>query len=84
MTSIKRRFNYIKHKNPYWSSWTCFAQTIYGKNFSKDSVRRYFSTLVDKTNYENSDKQKLLNYLYLLTKDICCGQPQLGVKMPQE
>ncbi len=70
MRSIKRRFEYIQRKNPFWSSFTCFANTVRGKKFSRDRIRRYFNKLVDKEEYAKDEKGQILKYLYDLTKDM--------------
>lgn len=69
MRSIERRFSYVKKKNPYWSTFTCFAHTIRGKNFSKDRIKRFFKKLVNKKDYEKDDKRQILKYLYDITRD---------------
>ena len=69
MRSIKRRFEYVQKKNPYWSTFTCFAHTVRGKKFSKDRIRRFFKKLVDKKDYEKNEKGQILKYLYDITKD---------------
>ena len=69
MRSIERRFEYIQKRNPYWSSFTCFANTIRGQKFSEDRIRRYFNELVDKEDYAKNEKGQILNYLYEITKD---------------
>lgn len=70
MRSIKRRFNYVQKKNPYWSTFTCFANTVRGKNFSKDRIKRFFNILVDKADYEKNEKSQIMKYLYESTKDL--------------
>lgn len=70
MRSIERKFNYIRREHPSWSTWTCFTKAIHGRNFSKDKIKRWFNELVDKNDYEEKDKMKLLKYLYEINKDI--------------
>lgn len=69
MRSIEKRFKQREESNPCWSTWTCFANSIKGQNFSKDKIRRHFNVLVDKNDYEKKDKIQLLKYLYKLTRD---------------
>ena len=69
MRSIERRFKYVQRKNPFWSSFTCFANTVRGKKFSRDRIRRYFNELVDKEEYAKNEKGQILKYLYETTKD---------------
>ena len=68
MRSIERRFKHRQKKNPYWSSWVCFAEAINEQNFKKDAIREKFNKLVNITNYEKKDKMQLLKYLYWLSK----------------
>lgn len=70
MKAIKRRFNMVQSKQPYWSSWTCFAMTVFGQNFNKQTIHRWFHKLVDKDDYDWRDKGPLLRYLCYLTKDV--------------
>ena len=68
MKSIKRRFNNIEKKNPYWRSYICFAEAMKGQDFSGQTIRRWFNKLVDKNDYAKSDKKAILNHLDTLTK----------------
>ena len=67
MKSIERRFNNILKKNPYWSSYICFAEAIKAQNFSDQTMRHWFNKLVDKDDYDKSDKKALLSFLDGLT-----------------
>lgn len=68
MRSIKRRFENIARKNPLLSSYVCFAETIRGQNFSRSILHRWFSRLVEKDDYERSEKKSILFYLESLSK----------------
>lgn len=67
MRSIERKFNNIQEKKPFWSSYICFAETISNSNFSKDLIRRWFNKLVDRDDYAQEEKRRVLNYLYTLS-----------------
>ncbi len=69
MRSIERRFKYVQRKNPYWSSFTCFANTVRGKKYSKDRIKRYFNKLVDKEEYAKDEKKQIMKYLFDINKD---------------
>jgi hypothetical protein len=69
MRSVEHRFKYIQRMKPEWSTWTCFAKTVQGRNFSKETIREHFNALVDKNEYVRKEKSGLLKYLYTLTKD---------------
>ncbi len=68
MRSIQRRFNNLQHKYPLLSSYTNFIRAIRGNNFSKDTISRWFNILVDKNDYENSDKKLILKHIEKLSK----------------
>ena len=70
MRSIERKFNYTQRKNPHWSTFTCFANTVRGKKFSKDRIRRFFKKLVNKEEYAENEKGQILRYLYDITRDM--------------
>ena len=57
MKSIERRFKNIEEKNPFWSSYICFAEAIQGQRFSKQTVHRWFQKLVDKDDYAKKKKK---------------------------
>lgn len=63
MKSIQRRFNRIVEKNPNWSSYVCFAETVKGKKFSKDMLHRWFHKLVNKEEYARNEKTGILTQL---------------------
>lgn len=63
MRSIERRFNNITERNPFWSSYICFAEAIKGQKFSKQMIHRWFSKLVAKDDYDNKDKKDILAHL---------------------
>lgn len=67
MRSVERNFRYFQRKNPGWSTWVCFAETVHGRCFSKDTIRRLFNQLVDKDDYIREEKMQLLKYLYELS-----------------
>ena len=70
MKSIERRFNNITEGNPYWSSFTCFAEAIKGQKFSKQTIHRWFPKLVDKNDYARSEKRTILAHLDILSNSI--------------
>jgi hypothetical protein len=58
MKSVKRIFNKMKSENPYWSDYTCFAEAVYGRKFSKKTIIRNFNSLVNKE--EDKDVKKAI------------------------
>ncbi len=67
MKSIQRRFDDISNKNPYWSSYICFAEAIKQQKFNKESIQIWFNKLVNKDDYDKKDKKTLLDQLYILS-----------------
>ncbi len=63
MKSIERRFVALQSKQPQLSSLMNFGTAITGQNFNKDTVHRWFNKLVDKEDYERSDKRAILRHL---------------------
>lgn len=63
MKSIQRKFNSIQELNPYWSSFSCFVETVKPSRYSRDKIMRYFNKLVDKEDYSQSDKAKIYSWL---------------------
>jgi len=70
MRSIERRFNNIAKKNPCWSSYIYFTETIKKRQFSKQTIRRWFYKLIDKNDYSRSDRKAILIHLDNLTKPL--------------
>lgn len=67
MKSLERRFNNIAEKNPYWSSHTCFAETVIYQRFSRSIIHRWFQKLVDKDDYARKEKRAVLEHLENIT-----------------
>lgn len=63
MRSIERKFQTIAKKNPNWSSWTVFAQTVKECELTPSSMSRYFTKLVEKSDYQKSDRNDLVQFL---------------------
>ncbi len=68
MKSIKRKFELVKARHPYWSSYICFADTITKANFGKKTISYWFSRLVEKEDYQQSEKNGLIDHLVNLSK----------------
>lgn len=68
-------FDDISRKNPYWSSWTCFYETIKGKMLSRRVMTKAFDKLVDKKDYAQKEKFQLLNCLISLLGSKKDGTP---------
>lgn len=70
MKSLERRFNNIQEKNPFWSSYICFAEAVTGQRFTPPILHRWFQKLVAKDDYSQSDKRSLLRHLDLLSNPL--------------
>ena len=68
MRSIERRFKEIENKNPFWSSYICFAEAVKGQKFSRRTISIWFSKLVEKSDYGAKDKKALITNLEALSK----------------
>lgn len=68
MKSIQRRFRIIRERNPSWSSFISFAEAIEWQGFSKKMIYYWFNRLVEKDDYERSEKRYHLAHLLNLTK----------------
>lgn len=63
MRSIERRYKNIEARNPFWSSYICFAEAVKNQHFNRQAINRWFSKLVEKDDYARSDKKQILNHL---------------------
>jgi hypothetical protein len=63
MKSIERKFNSIAEKNPNLSSYICFAKTVEEQGLNIQTIHRWFKKLVNKDDYEKSEKRALLENL---------------------
>ncbi len=70
MKSLKRRFDNITEKKPFWSSFICFAEAVKGQRFTSPILHRWFQNLVQKNDYDQSDKRALLNHLDSLSNPL--------------
>jgi hypothetical protein len=66
MKSIKRLFDKVAKENPTWGSVIVFNHIVEGKNFSRDRIARWFNVLVEKEEYDRSEKKEILEYVYFL------------------
>ena len=57
------KFNKISADNPYWSTYTCFAETITKEELNKPLIMRYFNMLVDKEDYAKNEKEYVMRFL---------------------
>lgn len=60
MKSIQSNFKTVQKKNPLWSSYICFIETIKGRGYEMRSMREAFNKLVDKNDYVECEKKGIL------------------------
>ncbi len=63
MSKLERAFSSLQEKNPYWSSIICFANAVMGRKFGKMAIGQAFKKLVEKSDYERKDRDRILGYL---------------------
>ena len=61
--SDKETFNNIIESYPQLSSYICFGRLIKGKGFNRTKILRLFNQLVDKTDYDQSQKSFLVDLM---------------------
>ena len=61
-------FNEISNLNPSWSSYECFVETVKNKKLPENIVRKYFNSLVDKEDYDKSEKSSILGFIGSLVR----------------
>lgn len=76
MKSLERRFNKLAKTRPYLGSTMIFYQSIKGQDFSRQTLHRWFNKLVDKQDYQRSDKKAILAEVEKL--NIASRQPKSG------
>lgn len=64
MRSIIRRIEEIDGL----SSYSNFVLAIRGRNFSRQSIARNFNKVVEKDDYQKSDKRAIISHLHKLSK----------------
>jgi hypothetical protein len=68
MKSFARKYEEIRRKHPFWSSYICFAEVVTGKGFSTRMITHWFNKLVDKDDYNPPEKKSIIANLVNLTK----------------
>lgn len=69
-TEIKDEFRAIENKNPGWSSHTCFLHLVRNKKYTYEEVDNMFSEFVEKNDYSNSYREKLVDYAFRQTRKV--------------
>ena len=69
MRSIERRFKIISLKDDLFSTFICFSKAVSGCEFSKKALTKWFNVLVDKNDYQPTDKKALISHLVNISKE---------------
>ncbi len=67
MRSIERRFKEMTQKHPEHSSFVQFGHAIKGQKITREMISKWFSKLVDKSDYDKKDRRVLLDHFETLT-----------------
>lgn len=68
MKSLEARFRDIELKHPEWSTFVVFVTAIYEADFSEKIIRSWFTKLVDKDDYNQSEKKRLMEWVVKQSK----------------
>jgi len=69
MRSLERVFRKIQNENPDLSTFICFALAVEGKSFKRKTIRKHLNALIDKEDYDLSEKKRLIDHLYFLSSN---------------
>ncbi len=63
MKSFVAKYEEVQRKNPFWSSYVVFINTIMLGKFGRKAAYAWFGKLVDKDDYAPDERHALLSYL---------------------
>lgn len=63
MKSLEARFRNIELKHPEWSTFVVFVAAINEGGFSERVIREWFYKLVDKDDYNRSERDQLMDWV---------------------
>ena len=63
MLSLERRFQQVQDSHFFWSSYTCFANAIYGMGYPLRMMHKQFKKLVDKSDYATRELPHIFKFL---------------------
>jgi len=61
---MKTLFNKIRKENTNLSDIICFIKLLHTQKYKRGEIRKGFENLVNKKDYEMSDKESLLEQMY--------------------
>jgi hypothetical protein len=65
---MKATFETIQKTNPAYSSYTCFAIAITGKEYLESYIEKMFGKLVERRDYSKTDRESILAHLFNLNR----------------
>jgi len=63
MKTIERRFLSVRKKNQNLGDYSALFRAVKEQDFKRATISRWFSVLVDKDDYDLSDRSKLVKQL---------------------
>jgi hypothetical protein len=63
MQSVRRRYETVSERHPEHSSYINFAKSIQGQGFTRKTITKWFSVLVDVGDYESVSRNSLIREL---------------------
>lgn len=63
MKTIERRFLSVRKKNQNLGDYSTLFRVVNEQNFKRTTISRWFSVLVDKNEYDLSDRSQLVKQL---------------------
>ena len=77
MKTINQKFKEIKKEHEEWGDVIIFSEAVYNRNYKLPDIRKYFNKLVNKDEYEKSEKKEIVDFLYKHTKRTPLEEPQI-------
>lgn len=70
MKTIKKDFEELKNKVPEWGDYIILLTVVKGKGYSKQVLGKAFNSLVSKEQYDKSEKNDYLEYLWKKNSEV--------------
>jgi hypothetical protein len=67
MRSIEANYKNIEKKNPSLGTYPCIAYAVWGKNFSRDTIARFFPKVMPGDEYDKYTKNDYIDQLHTLS-----------------
>lgn len=63
MRNIQKRFEKVRERNPYLGDYVVFYLAVKKQDFKEQAISRWFSVLIDKSEYKNKNRRELIKQL---------------------